>query len=256
MDSSGLPGTKETFVGLKNYFYVFKDRIWWDSVGRAFLITFFALTLQNLLALILALFVDRGIRGEGIYKIIFFIPPVLSGIVVGLIWEWIFNGDFGLLNYWLSFLHLEYLTRAWLADPKTALYAVAFIHMWKGFGWGFVILLAGLQNIDQELYETAEVDGASWWTKFVHVTVPLMVPLFVLVSILTILGTMQIYDIIVATTKGGPVYHTEVPITRILYSMVGSQKYGYASAQGIVFGLLLLIVSLTQINFSKRFKQD
>ncbi|EKD27554.1 MAG: ABC-type sugar transport system, permease component [uncultured bacterium] len=254
--SNGLPGSKEVFVGLKNYINVFRDKIWWDSVGRAFFITFLSLTLQNLLALILALLVDRGIRAEGLYKLIFFLPPVLSGIVVGLIWEWIFNGDFGLLNNWLKLVNLEHLTRAWLADPETALYAVAFIHMWKGFGWGFVILLAGLQSIDVELYEAAEVDGATWWAKFLNITMPLMIPVFILLSILTILGTMNIYDIIVSTTRGGPGYHTEVPITRILHSMVGSQKYGYASAQGIIFGVILLIISLGQLKFSRRYKQE
>jgi ABC-type sugar transport system permease subunit len=225
-------------------------------MGRALFITILALTLQNLLALSLALFVDSGIRGQNIYKTIFFIPPVLSGIVVGLIWEWILNGDFGLLNHWLSLLHLQKLARPWLADPDTALYAVAFIHMWKGFGWGFVILLAGLQSIDTELLEAAEVDGATWWEKFIYITVPHMIPVFVLVSILTILGTMQIYDIIIATTRGGPGYHTEVPITRILHSMVGSQKYGYASAQGIVFGIILLGVSLGQIRLSRKIRTD
>ena len=252
----GLMGGLSQFVGLKNYLEVFQDDTWWTSVGHATLITVLALTLQNLLALILALCVDSGIRGQTAYKVIFFLPPVLSGIVVGLIWDWIFNGDYGLLNHWLAVFHMDQFTRPWLADPITAIYAVAFIHMWKGFGWGFVILLAGLQNIDMELYEAAEVDGATWWSKFRHITIPLMIPIFVLVSILTILGTMQIYDLIVSTTRGGPGYHTEVPITRILHSMHGAQDYGYAAAQGIVFGVILLIVSMGQIKLSKKFKQD
>jgi ABC-type sugar transport system permease subunit len=252
----GLVGGASKFMGLKNYEAVFQDSSWWSSLRHAGLITLLALTLQNLLALILALCVDSTLRGQTIYKVIFFLPPVLSGIVVGLIWDWIFNGDYGLLNHCLTVLHLDVFTRPWLADPSTAIYAVAFIHMWKGFGWGFVILLAGLQNIDTELYEAAEMDGASWWAKFRYVTVPLMIPVFVIVSILTILGTMQIYDLIVSTTRGGPGYHTEVPITRILHSMHGAQDYGYAAAQGIVFGIILLIVSIAQIKISKKFKQN
>ena len=257
MDTNGLPGSAEIFVGFQNYWDVFSDEKWWDSMGRAAFITFLALTLQNFVALGLALFVNRGIRGEGIYKLIFFLPPVLSGIVVGLIWEWIYYGDnSGLLNYFLNMLHLGHFSRAWLADPHTALYAVALVHMWKGFGWGFVILLAGLQNIDGELYEAADVDGATWWEKFRSITVPLMIPVFVLVIILTILGSMQIYDIIYSTTRGGPGYHTEVPITQIMHSMLGSQKYGYASAQGIVFGLILLGISMFQIKLSNKYKSE
>ena len=145
---------------------------------------------------------------------------------------------------------------AWLANPNTALYSVAIIHMWRGFGWGFIIILAGLQNIDTQLYEAAEVDGAESWHKFVHITFPLMIPVFILVSILTILGTMQIYDLIVSMTNGGPEYYTEVPITRILASMQGENRFGYACARGVVFGGMLLILSMMQIKISKHMQKN
>ena len=117
-------------------------------------------------------------------------------------------------------------------------------------------MLAGLQNIPRELYEAARVDGANSWDSFKHITIPLMIPVFVLVSILTILGTMNIYDLIVSTTGGGPGYHTEVPITRILASMIGSSRFGYACAQGIIFGVVLLVVSMSQIWFSRYLRQE
>ena len=101
---------------------------------------------------------------------------------------------YGLLNAWLAKVGLANLTRSWLADPKSALTCVAVIHMWKGFGWGFIILLAGLQTIPRDLYEAARIDGANGWDVFRRVTVPLMMPVFVLVMVLTVLGTMQIYD--------------------------------------------------------------
>jgi ABC-type sugar transport system permease subunit len=128
--------------------------------------------------------------------------------------------------------------------------------MWKGFGWGFIILLAGLQGIPRELYESARVDGAGEWRVFWKITVPLMIPVFILVSVLTILGTMQIYDLVVSTTGGGPGYHTEVPMTRIIAKMLGSARFGYACALGIVFGLVLLTLSLIQIQISKRVRAD
>ena len=256
LDTKGLPNSEEVFVGLANYIYVLSDKVWWASVGRATIITILALTVQNALALILALLVDRGVRGNLFYKVVFFLPPVLSGVVVGIVWGWIFDGYDGIFNHFLSIVNLDQFSSiSWLANENTALFTVAFIHMWKGFGWGFVILLAGLQNIDTELYEAAEVDGAAWWPQFYHITIPFMIPVFVLVSILTILGSMQIYDIIVATTNGGPGFATEVPITRIFESMSSTvQRFGVASAQGVVFGILLLFVSLGQINFSNRYK--
>ncbi len=251
----GISAVK-TFVGLRHFKdIIFNNPVWWQSVWHAAFITLLALILQNILALALAIACDKDIKGGNIYRVIFYIPPVLSGIVIGIIWNWMFEGNFGLLNYWLTKMGLGSLARAWLADPKTALTCVAIIHMWKGFGWGFIIMLAGLQGIPRELYEAAKVDGATFWEVFRHVTMPLMIPVFILVSILTILGTMQIYDIIVSTTMGGPGYHTEVPITRILTNMTGYRRFGYACAMGLVFGALLLVVSLGQLKLSKYMKR-
>jgi len=247
---------ERTHVGLEHFKdLLFHNRVFWESMKNAGIITFLALTLQNLVALLLALACDRDIRGGNIYRVIFYIPPVLSGIVVGLIWQWIYDGNYGLFNHFLTFLGLEHLSRPWLADGQTALYAVAVVHMWKGFGWGFIVLLAGLQSIPRELYEAAKVDGAGFRHVFRHITVPLMIPVFILVSILTILGTMQIFDIIIATTGGGPGYHTEVPITRMISQMTGASRFGYASAMGLLFGIVLLVVSLVQIRLSKAMRK-
>ncbi|MDA7857866.1 sugar ABC transporter permease [bacterium] len=252
----GIASTTK-FVGLSHFKdIIFHNPVWWQSVWNAFYITLLALILQNALALILALIVDKEIKGGNIYRTIFFLPPVLSFIVVGLIWSWIYDGNYGLLNHFLKMIGAGNIQLAWLANPKTALTSVAVIHMWKGFGWGFIILLAGLQNIPRELYEAARVDGANAWEMFRRVTVPLMVPVFVLVSILTILGTMPIYDLIVSTTGGGPGYHTEVPVTRILASMLGSRRFGYACSMGLVIGVILLIASLLQIKVGKRIRQE
>ena len=248
----GISPAKQ-FVQLGNFKDLFLyNEIYWSAMKNAGVITFLALTVQNAFALMLALCCDRDIRFGGVYRVIFYLPPVLSGIVVGLIWEWICNGQNGLFNHLLAGLGLEHLERAWLGDPKTALYTVSIIHMWKGFGWSFIILLAGLQSIPRQLYEAAKVDGANPWHVFRHVTMPLLMPVFILVSILTVLGTMQIFEIIVSTTNGGPGSHTEVPVTRILTTMIGYSEFGYACAMGITFGVILLLVSLFQIWFSKR----
>ncbi|MGE5197161.1 MAG: carbohydrate ABC transporter permease, partial [Deltaproteobacteria bacterium] len=213
-----------------------------------------ALTFQNALAFLLAWACDREIKLKNFYRAVFFIPPVLSEVVVGLVWNWILNGQYGLLNHWLDALGLSNLARNWLSDPNTALTAVAIVHSWKGFGWGFLIFLAGLQTIPRELYEAARVDGANAWHSFTRITLPLMVPVIVLVAILTILGTMQAFVLIIAMTGGGPAYHTQVPVLRILASMRGSSRFGYACAQGITFGVILVIISFIQYRFSKRFR--
>lgn len=253
---NGISAGKE-FLGLAHYKDILLDNpAWWTSMKNAAYVTGLALTVQNGLALLLAWLVDRDIRGGQVYRSIFFLPPILSGIVVGLIWNWIYQGDYGLLNALLERVGLHDLRRAWLADPKTALTALAVVHMWKGFGWGFIILLAGLQGIPRELYEAARVDGAGENRIFWQITVPLMIPVFILVSVLTVLGTMQMYDLVIVTTRGGPGLHTEVPMKRILDEITPGSRVGYASAMGVVFGVVLLIVSVVQIQLSKWFKAE
>ncbi len=251
----GILPTK-VFVGLQNFKEIFfEDKIWWQSMLNAGWITFIALTFQNALAFLLAWACDREIKLKNFYRLIFFIPPVLSEVVVGLFWQWILDGNYGLLNHWLAQLGLGNLARNWLSDPRTALTTVAIVHSWKGFGWGFLIFLAGLQTIPRELYEAARVDGANAWDSFRKITIPLMVPVAVLVGILTVLGTMQAFVLIIAMTDGGPAYHTQVPVLRILASMRGSSRFGYACAQGISFGLILVVISFIQYRFSKKARQ-
>ena len=251
-DWDGISAGK-TFVGLRNFKEIFFfDPVWWKSMLQAGWITMIALTFQNILAFLLAWACDREIKLKHLYRLVFFLPPILSEVVVGLVWQWILEGNYGLLNSWLTQMGLPQLTRNWLNDPKTALNCVALVHSWKGFGWGFLIFLAGLQTIPRELYEAAKVDGANSWTAFRKITIPLMVPVAILVAILTILGTMQAFVLIIAMTGGGPAYHTQVPVLRILASMRDSSQFGYACAQGIVFGVILVTISFIQYRFSKR----
>ncbi|HRZ14066.1 MAG TPA: sugar ABC transporter permease [Candidatus Omnitrophota bacterium] len=242
----------KVFVGLGNFKEIlFEDRIWWDSMRNAGYITLIALTLQNTLAFLLAWACDRQMRMKNFYRVLFFIPPVLSEVVVGLVWQWILDGHYGLLNGWLTYAGFPALARSWLSDPHTALTTVAIVHCWKGFGWGFLIFLAGLQTIPRELYEAARVDGANAWSTFKNIMLPLMMPVAALVAILTILGTMQGFVMIIAMTDGGPAYHTQVPVLRILASMRGTSRFGYACAQGISFGFILVALSFIQYRFSR-----
>lgn len=251
----GILPTK-VFVGLRNFQEIlFEDKIWWQAMWQAGYITLIALTFQNALAFLLAWACDREIRLKNFYRLIFFIPPVLSEVVVGLVWQWILDGHYGLLNSALVKLGLPGLARNWLSDPATALTTVAIVHSWKGFGWGFLIFLAGLQTIPRELYEAARVDGANAWASFRKITIPLMVPVAMLVAILTVLGTMQAFVLIIAMTGGGPAYHTQVPVLRILAAMRGSSRFGYACAQGISFGVILIAISFIQYRFSRKARQ-
>jgi len=250
------------YVGLANFQELMRDRVWWKSIWNAFYITLIALTFQNCLAFMLALACDRDILLKNFYRVVFFIPPVLSQIVVGLVWRWILyagtdsSGEYiGLLNYGLVNIGFSGLANNWLSDPKTALTCIAVVHCWMGFGWGFIMLLAGLQTIEKQLYEAAKVDGAGSWNTFWNVTIPMMMPVILVVVILTVLGSMQAFALVLSMVGQGLGDHTEVPVTRILAAMAGTNRFGYACAMGVHFAAILVCVSLFFKFLSNRSKQ-
>jgi len=251
----------KTFVGFENFKELFMDQVWWRSMLHAGYITLIALTFQNALAFALALACDREIRMKRFYRAVFFIPPVLSEVVVGMIWTWILHAgvqdgqQIGLLNYLLVKTGFPQMVNGWMSNPRTALTCIALVHSWKGFGWGFIMFLAGLQTIDHQLYEAARVDGAGAWSAFRHVTVPMMLPVIVVVMILTILGSMQVFVLILTMSGQGLGYHTEVPVTRILVAMQGNNRYGYACAMGVTFGVILVVFSKLMDSVAKRMRQ-
>jgi ABC-type sugar transport system permease subunit len=190
------------------------------------------------------------------YRVIFFIPPILSEIVVGMAWRFIISDVEGvnMINRMLIATGFPQLAHSWLSDPKTALTTVAVVHCWKGFGFAFLIFLSGLQTIPKEFYEAAHVDGAGAWQSFSRITLPLMMPVAVLVSILTILGTMQAFVLIIGLVGGEMAGHTAVPVLRILASMRDSPRFGYACAQSITFGAMLVVISFMQLRLSRKYR--
>ncbi|MGQ0645338.1 MAG: carbohydrate ABC transporter permease [Elusimicrobiota bacterium] len=241
------------FVWLRNYWDIFVDNpVWWRSVLNAGIVAAAALVGQNGFALLLAILVDQYVkRWKGFYRVFFFLPPMLSVIVVGIVWRWILDGNFGILNQVLAGLGLEQHARSWLAEPATALACVTFVICWQGFGYAFLLFLAGLQGIPKSFYEAAEIDGANAFQKFKVVTWPLLNSVTKIVAILTVLGTLQAFGIVVVMTSGGPGYHTEVPVLRIYKEAFESYHFGYATAMSAVLGLLLMSVSFLQYRLIK-----
>jgi len=249
-DWDGITPTMN-FVGLENYITAFFDNVWWKSVYNGFYLAVLALIFMNSLALFLAILVNNDIRGAKVYRVIFYIPPILSGIVVGYIWKWIYDPTYGILNTILEYLHLGFLKHAWLSEVATALPCVAIASIWQGFGGSFILFLAGLQGIPQELYEAAKLDGASAWKQFRWITLPLLSRTITIVSILTILGAMQLLTLVLALTNGGPGFETEVPALRIYKEAFSNYRFGYAAALSVILGLILLIISLIQIKLRR-----
>jgi ABC-type sugar transport system permease subunit len=245
-----------SFVGLNNFREIlYTDNAWRQSMKNAGFITLWALTFQNILALTLALAVERATRTAKIYRTIFFILPVISEIIIGLLMRELLKADPGVFNSFLNNIGLGAYTFDWLGDGpgSLVLLTTALVHCWRGFGWAFVIILAGLQTIPEQLYEAARIDGANSWQRFTKITLPLLLPVLSLVMILTLLGTMQSFTMILALTRGSAGL-TEVPVMRIYDHLRGNQV-GFACAEGVILGVILVLISFSAIFVTKKIKE-
>ena len=244
------------YVGFANFTDVLSDKVWWKSMYNGGFITFWALTFQNILAFALALAVDKVVKCKKFYRVVFFILPVLSEIIIGLLMKQFMAPDppgRDVLNHVLANLGMP-ATQNWIGGEYVRL-ITALVHCWKGFGWAFVIFFAGLQTIPEQLYEAAKIDGASAWHQFTKITLPLLMPVITLIMVLTILGTMQAFAMILAL-NGGAAGQTTVPVMIIFSHLEGGTKLaGLACAEGLVLGLILVVVSFSMFFVSKKVRE-
>jgi multiple sugar transport system permease protein/raffinose/stachyose/melibiose transport system permease protein len=241
------------FVGLSNYQRVFADNIFWASMANVAKFGLIGFLLGNALSLALAVAVNANPIGRTFYRIVYYLPGVFSVVVIGMMFQWILQPTVGILNRALGSLGLEALKYNWLANPATALPAVAGVYVWYHWGFGFLLFLAGLQGVPRELYEAASIDGAGAWERFRYVTWPQLIPVTTIVSILTMLAALQIFGTVQVLTNGGPGYHTEVPTLRIYKEAFDFQRFGVAASMSVVFGSILICLSVVQIWVSRRF---
>jgi len=245
-------GTDTPFVGLRNYRRVMNDTIFWGSMRNAAIFGAVGFFIGNALSLGMAVAVNRLRRGAGFFRTAYYLPGIFSVVVVGLMFAWILHPTIGLLNRALGAVGFGALQHNWLSDPATALPSVAAVYIWYHWGLGFLLFLAGLQGVPKELYEAAELDGAGAWQRFRYITWPQLVPITTIVSILTLLGGLQIFGTVQVLTNGGPGYHTEVPTLRIYKEAFDFQRYGVAAAMSVIFGMGLVVLSLLQLWVARR----
>jgi len=240
------------FVGLKNFINLFSDGIFTKAVRNTMIFTLVVVVLQNGLAVPLALAMDSKIRTKQVLKTLFFVPAILSPLVVGYTWMYIYEPQNGVLNTLLRLFNLSSWEQSWLGDPQFALYSIVLMAVWQYTGYSMVIYLANLQTIPEDLYEAASIDGAGSWQKFKSVTFPLLAPSVTINVVLSSIGTLKAFDIIFVTTKGGPYYATET-ITTLLYSTAFTKSsFGYGTAMGVIMFLIIFAISIVQILLLRR----
>ena len=243
-----------TFVGLKNYIRLFQDQFFQQAVVNNLKFVAGSYIALMVLALLLSNILFQKVKGSKLFQSIYFMPSVICGTAIGMLWTFVYHPDFGLVNSFLKAIGLDSLTHIWLADEKTVIPALIVVTMWQFVGYHMVIQLAGMKNIDSSLYEAASIDGASKWQQFTKITCPLMKPILKIDSVLIVTGSLKLYDLIAVTTSGGPNHASEVISTYMFTQGFNALKFGYSSS--IATALLLLCIGATVIiNFVFRTKK-
>ncbi|MEU7858327.1 sugar ABC transporter permease [Nonomuraea sp. NPDC049141] len=240
------------WVGLANYDFVASDPIFWASMRNVLFFGVVGFVVGNGVALGMALAVNNITRGRTFFRTVFYLPGVLSVVVVGLLFSFILAPGSGILNRLLSLVGLSTLQQNWLGEPAVALPVVAAVFVWFHWGFGFLLFLAGLQDVPKELYEAAELDGANRWSKFRYVTWPQLAPVTSIVSLLTLLAALQIFGTVQVLTNGGPGQHTMVPTLAIYNEAFVNWRYGSAAAMSVIFGGALVLLSVIQLTITRR----
>lgn len=231
------------FVGIGNYVELAQDPLFWRSLANTALYSLYV-PVSMALALGAALILNQPLRGMKALRAIVFLPTVVSYVAIAIVWQWMFNVDFGLLNYIGRSLHLAGID--WLGDPRTALIAVMIVSAWVQLGYQMVIYLAGLQGIPSHLLEAATLDGAGRWQRFRHITLPLLRPVTVYLLVTGIIWSFQVFTLVYVMTEGGPVHATDVVVYRIYQNAWEFRRMGYASAMSWVLFAILLGLTLLQ----------
>jgi len=240
------------FVGFDNYTFVFGDKAFWTSMGNVLVFGVVGFFVGNGLSLAMAIGVNRIVRGRTFFRTVFYLPGVLSVVVVGMIFSSLLDPQSGILNRMLEWIGLGALQQNWLGNPDLALPSVVAVFIWFHWGFGFLLFLAGLQDIPKELYEAASLDGARAWAKFRYITWPQLAPVTAIVSLLTLLAALQVFGTVQVLTNGGPGYHTAVPTLQIYSEAFTNHRYGSAAAMSVLFGGALVLLSLIQLGISAR----
>jgi multiple sugar transport system permease protein len=236
------------FIGLGNYTVnMMEDEQFWISLKNTALFSLLSIPVGIILALFFALLLNQALIGVNIYRAVVFLPVVVSMISVSMVWRWVFNTDVGILNYFLGFIGIDPI--GWISDERYALISVAMVAIWKSIGFNMVILLAGLKGVPGHLYEAATIDGAGSLTKLFRITIPLITPSLFFVTIMSVIGSFQVFDVVYMITDGGP-----GDSTRVLYYWLWQNAFkffqmGYASALAWIVFIILFIVTLIQLKF-------
>ncbi|MCC2249411.1 MAG: carbohydrate ABC transporter permease [Bacillota bacterium] len=238
--------------GFDNYQYILQDDEFWRSMYNTLIYVIGVVPISILLSLGIAVMLNQNIRLRGLFRTIYFVPFVTSVVAVSIVWRWIFHTEYGVLNYFLSFIGIDAIE--WLTDPQWAMPSLIILAIWKGLGYNIIIFLAGLQNVNKQYYLAAQIDGASKWERFKNITVPLISPTTFFISIISIINAFKVFDEVFALFGGqpGPAGSAQTIVYYIFNRFYGDWDFGVASAAAYMLFLVIFIFTLIQLYVGKK----
>lgn len=243
------------YIGIENFINLFtKDKIFRTCMKNTFLLMFSSLIIQTPLAILLAIALSGKIKGKKYFKTVFFLPNILSSVAVGLLWTFIYNPEFGIVNKVLDAFGLHSLTRLWLANENTVLPAIIVTICWQFVGYHMILYLAAVENIPKEINEAAIIDGVNSWTKIWYITLPLIRHIIQIDTVLMATGALRFFDLIYVMSNGGPNHASEVIASYMYYKSFRDYQYGYGSAVSVVLLVLCLLITfiLNKLFYSEK----
>ncbi len=244
---------KITSVGFRNYVNLFtRDSVFQTALSNNLIWIVLTLVFTTSLALGLALMLNRAFKGRTAFRAIFYFPYMLSWVVIGIIWKWIYNPNIGFLDEMLRIFGLGHLNITWLSDPNIALYCIFIAALWQSTGQPMLYFMAGLQAIPHELYEAADVDGANTWSRFIHITIPQLKETFVIVFATLVISAMKVYDVVFVMTGGGPANSTQTLASYMYSQTFEFSNLGTGSAIATIMMLVMMVVIVPYILFTTR----
>jgi multiple sugar transport system permease protein len=241
-----------TFVGFDNFIELWQDEAFWNALQHTLLFIALYVPIVFILALALALFLNQKLRGMLVVRTATFLPVVASWVVVSLIWKWLFNPSYGLINYGLSFLGIT--GPDWLFDPTTAVYALVITSVWKDLGYIALLYLGGLQAISESYYEAAKIDGAGRWEIVRHITLPLLTPTMFFVLMTLLINYFQMFEQVwlMPMRDSAADRQLEVVVTEVVKNAFSYNRMGYASAMSWVLFVIIFVITFVQLRLQNR----
>lgn len=242
--------TDPKWVGLDNYIEIFNDKLFYQSLKVTLTYTALSVPINVCLSILTAMLLNSNIKGINIYRTVYYLPSVVSGVVVSLLWAWIFNRDFGLINDLLSKIGIQ--GPGWISDEKWVMASLVIMSVW-GIGGSIIMYLSGLQSVPKYLYESALLDGAKWWSRLFNITLPSMSPILLFTTLTSIIGSLQTFTQAYVMTEGGPNNASLFYAYYIYKNAFKWRKMGIACALAWILFIVVLVISLIALKVSSKY---